>query len=79
MQYATGKYNQNEQNQWTCDSIVSEIENARNSSEYIGNQVNQIIQTTGQSTIQKPTTITQEKNTNTTHHIRNAETGTTTT
>ena len=62
MQYATEKYKQNEQKQWTCDSIGSEIENAKNSSEYIGDQAKQIMQTTGQSTIQKPTTKTQENN-----------------
>ena len=77
MQYATEKYNQNKENQWTCDYIGSETENAKNNSEYIGDQANQIVQTTGQSTIQKPTKKTQEKIPNTTHHIINADTGTT--
>ena len=54
MQYTTEKYNQNEQSQWTRYSIGSETENAKNSSEYIGNQAKQIMQTTGQSTIQQP-------------------------
>ena len=79
MQYATENYNQIEQKQRTCDSIVSETENAKNNSEYIGNQAKQIIKTTGKSTIQQPTTETQETIPKTTHHIGNAETGTTTT
>ena len=62
MQYAAEKYNQNEQKQWTCNSIGSETENAKNNSEYIGDQAKQIILTTRQSTIQKPTTKTKEKN-----------------
>ena len=61
-QYATSKYNQNEKKQCTCDYIDSETENAKNNSEYIGDQENQIMQTTGQSTIQQPTTKTQENN-----------------
>ena len=62
MQYATLKCNQNKQKQWTRDSIGSGTENAKNNSEYIGDQENQIMQTTGQSTIQQPTTKTQENN-----------------
>ena len=62
MQYVTEKYNQNEQKKWTCDSIGSETENAKNNSEYIGDQTKQIMQTNGQSTIQQPTTKTQENN-----------------
>ena len=76
MQYATEIYNQNKQMQWICDSIGSEIDNAKNNSEYIGYQANQIMQTNGQSTIQKPTTKTQETIPKTTHHTRNAEAGT---
>ena len=62
MQYATVKYNQKEQKQSTCDSIVSGTENAKNNSECIGDKANQIMHNTGQSTIQQPTTKTQEKN-----------------
>ena len=69
MQYATEKYNQNKQKQCACDSIGSEIYNAKNNSEYIGDQAKEIMQTSGKSTIQKPTTKTHEKIPNTTHHI----------
>ena len=62
MQYETEEYNQNKQKQCTCDSIGSETENAKNNSKYIGDQANQIIQTTRQSTIGQPSTKTQEKN-----------------
>ena len=79
MKYETAKYNQNKQKQWTCDSIGSETENSKNNSEYVGDQANQNMQTTGQSTIQQPTTKTQEKIPNTPHHIGNAETRTATT
>ena len=57
-----GKNKQNKQKQWTCDSIGSETENAKRNSEYIGDQAKKIMQTTGQSTIQKTTTKTQESN-----------------
>ena len=62
MEYAVcnGKYNQNKQKEWTCDYIGSETENAKNSWEYIGDHAKQIMQTTGQSTIHKPTTKTKE-------------------
>ena len=60
MHYATEEYNQNEQKQWTCDYDGSETENAKNNSEYIGDQAKQIMQTTVQITIQQPTTKTQE-------------------
>ena len=56
------KYNQNEQKKRTCDSIGSEKENSKNSSEYIGNQEKQIMQTTGKSTLQQPTKKAQENN-----------------
>ena len=61
MTYAVcnGKYNQNKQKQQTCDSIGSGTENAKNNLESIGDQENQIMQNTGQITIQKPTTKTQ--------------------
>ena len=79
IQYTTEKYNQNKQKQWTCNSIGSETYNAKNNSEYIGNQANQTMQTTGKSTIQKPTTKPQEKIPNNTHHIVNSATRTATT
>ena len=53
------KYNQNKQKQCTCNSIGSDTENARNNSEYIGDQAKQIMQTTGQNTMQPPTTKTK--------------------
>ena len=56
------KYNQNKQKQCTRDSVGSETEIAKNNSEYIGDQENQTMQTTGQSTIQQPSTKTQENN-----------------
>ena len=62
MQYATEKYNQNKQKQWTCDSIGSKTENDKNSSGYIGSQENKTMQTTEKSKIQQPTTKKQEKN-----------------
>ena len=62
MQYAMEKYNQNEQKQWTFNSTSSETENAKKNTEYIGDQAKQIMQTTGQSTIQQPTIRTQENN-----------------
>ena len=40
----------------------SETDNAKNNSEYICDQENQTMHTTGQSNIQKPTTKTQENN-----------------
>ena len=67
-----------QQKQLTCNSIGSETDNSKNSSEYIGDQAKQIMHTTGQSTIQQSTTKIQEKIPDTTHHIGNAETGTTT-
>ena len=54
-----GKIQPKQKNQWTCDSIGSGTENANNNSESIGDQTNKIMQTTGQSTIQQPTTKTQ--------------------
>ena len=62
MQYATARYNQNKQNQWACASIGSDKDNAKENLEYIGDQENQTTQTTGQSTIQKHTTETQDEN-----------------
>jgi hypothetical protein len=55
MQYAMVKYNQNEQKQWTCGSIGSETDNARNNSEYIGDQAKAIMPTTGRN-ITRPNT-----------------------
>ena len=46
---------------------------------YIGDQANKTTHTTGQSTIQQPTTKTKEKIPNTTHHIVNYATRTATT
>ena len=79
MQYVKKKYNQNKRKQWTYDSIGSETENAKNNSEYIGDQAKQTIQNTRQSTIQQPTTKKQEKKPNTAHYIGNAATRTATT
>ena len=57
-----GKIQPKQKNQWTFDSICSGTENAKNNSEYFGDQANQIMQTTGQSTIHQPTKQTQENN-----------------
>ena len=57
MQYATEKYNQNEQKQWTCDSIILYTENVKK--EYIVDQVNQTTRTTGLGAIQQHTTETE--------------------
>ena len=37
------KIQQKKQKQWTCNSIGSETENAKNNSEYIGDQAKQIM------------------------------------
>ena len=57
-----GKIQPKRKKQCTCDPIVSDTDNAKNNSEYIGDQANKVMQTTGKITIQKHTTKTQENN-----------------
>ena len=62
MQYEMAEYTAKKIKKLTFDSIVSETENSKKKSEYIGDHPNQTMKTTGQSTIKKPTTETQENN-----------------
>ena len=66
------KYNQNKQKQWICDCIGLQDWEYQEKANLIGNQVNTITPTTGQSTMQQRITKRLDKNPDTTCNTQNA-------